>query len=1354
MKLYNTLRQCLLLTILAATNAHAIENVRVAAGETFLSMALEGQRLYWFSSAQRYTESVDLSRLPALPITTSASVRRVPIAAADLPVTLLLAARGSLFGGTEVGNLMTYHASPNNYEGMTVPGWSVPYNGPITFSAGKFYYGLGNALEFPSADAIYRRGGYSYGSSGPPVVGRPELFKPWSGSSIKNLVSLQMGDTGYADIVALRTDGSLQRTVEYPLFGGGVGQATATIASGQVQAVTAVGSTLYFTQRHATDASIVNLKSAVGTGGLAAVTVTDHGVIDEAAATQVAELTVIPSGTLAFMQVHTGSTKRLVKKALNASTGFGDVGIAQVGEGYAWLRSTETHVYFLRNSNTVAREATSAPVQTRDLAASGLEVVQSIQNPGHQNTLIEGKITHVRFFARLASSSPLQLAVPTPNVVLEGSVGGVALPGSPLRPVEGADLVTVATISRTQRRSNNWVFRLPDSWTRGTINLTATMNQGRGLPESNVSNNTSATSVTFQNTGAMNIRFVPTKTDHGMISRTAPEHQSALDYLAALIPATEMRYTWRGGEMHRPLIPFYCDGSGRYAVRRGFDDGWLMLMELLLRNALDGAGPNVHYVSLCPDFDEGAWSGLALPGIYDINLKVPSSAWMLDLRPNANGVPFMSGTAAQELAHNFGRQHVNCGNPDFTDNSYPYDVNMLSSTTANYVGFDPLTRAIVHPGVAKDYMSYCSPKWTSDYTWKSLASRMPSLPPGTRGVVGSAGNTLIAGHVDHHGNAYFVPLQGLSSTASRTAAQGFSRGPQSTAFKLFFRKNGADVASATTKFFDPVGDNGASGGSSFITQMDLPGGEYDSLALVDTVADKTVGALKAGVKAPKLNLVYPLGGEIFTPGQTFTIDWNASDDDPEDTLWHTVRWSNDKGVNWSTLLLNGSSEDLNTAGLRIPGKDKDNCMVEVTVTDGLHATSVRSGVFTYPNSPPQLTIQAVTPRGTSTPGVSTISVMPGESVTLRGIVEDLEDGPPPTVAWDIIRPNGTHLLTTGSTVPLASLVPGQYLVNATTQDSDGDEAAASCTLKVHSRCVNTTTTPLVLDGHIGEEGWAMDTQPTPLPVASGFAQVRMVHYAGALWVGITGLAEGNTINSNFTLAMDLDNSRDAVPTGGDRIFRIHADGSLETFNAYGNAWHVDAIANLEGVHVVNGNGYWSAELRIPDSALGGWDGREVGAALFFERGSSTLTDSAWPGTASVYTPSTWTSFCVGADTEDLTDTDGDTLPDAWELTNYGTAGYDPVKNLDTDNDGQADTAEHTAGTDPKDARSRFHVNVQPGVGFLTWPTAPCRSYTVSSSTDLQNWLPVATGLSYGSWYFNEDPSKQKVFYRISAEYAR
>ena len=77
-------------------------------------------------------------------------------------------------------------------------------------------------------------------------------------------------------------------------------------------------------------------------------------------------------------------------------------------------------------------------------------------------------------------------------------------------------------------------------------------------------------------------------------------------------------------------------------------------------------------------------------------------------------------TLTQELAHALGRLHAPCGVQQAIDTKYPY-----AGAKLGVWGYNVLTKSWINPASAwKDFMSYCSPIWTSDYTYKAIASRL------------------------------------------------------------------------------------------------------------------------------------------------------------------------------------------------------------------------------------------------------------------------------------------------------------------------------------------------------------------------------------------------------------------------------------------------------------------------------------------------------------------------------------------------------------------------------------------------------------------------------------------------------
>jgi len=85
------------------------------------------------------------------------------------------------------------------------------------------------------------------------------------------------------------------------------------------------------------------------------------------------------------------------------------------------------------------------------------------------------------------------------------------------------------------------------------------------------------------------------------------------------------------------------------------------------------------------------------------------------------------------------------------------------------------------------------------------------------------------------------------------------------------------------------------------------------------------------------------------------------------------------------------------------------------------------------------------------------------------------------------------------------------------------------------------------------------------------------------------------------------------------------------------------------------------------------------------------------------------------------DSDGNGLPDAWELLNFGSTHVDPA--ADPDNDGISNLDEYLAGTNPKDAASGLRITsiaaTVPGtVVSLVWSSGSNRFYNVFETLDL------------------------------------
>ncbi len=116
------------------------------------------------------------------------------------------------------------------------------------------------------------------------------------------------------------------------------------------------------------------------------------------------------------------------------------------------------------------------------------------------------------------------------------------------------------------------------------------------------------------------------------------------------------------------------------------------------------------------------------------------------------------------------------------------------------------------------------------------------------------------------------------------------------------------------------------------------------------------------------------------------------------------------------------------------------------------------------------------------------------------------------------------------------------------------------------------------------------------------------------------------------------------------------------------------------------------------------------------------------------------------------DSDGDGLPDAWEMQYFGTLNYGP--NDDPDHDGLSNYQEYLAGTNPNDANSVLRVtDIGAGSGqvHLTWNSVAGKTYTIYSASTLEGpYTPVLTMPSAGDGQTstNLTGSASAQFYRV------
>ena len=122
----------------------------------------------------------------------------------------------------------------------------------------------------------------------------------------------------------------------------------------------------------------------------------------------------------------------------------------------------------------------------------------------------------------------------------------------------------------------------------------------------------------------------------------------------------------------------------------------------------------------------------------------------------------------------------------------------------------------------------------------------------------------------------------------------------------------------------------------------------------------------------------------------------------------------------------------------------------------------------------------------------------------------------------------------------------------------------------------------------------------------------------------------------------------------------------------------------------------------------------------------------------------------------VADTDGDGLPDFWEIQNglspTNSTGIDGVAG-DPDGDGFTNLQEYLAGTDPWDANSLLKIIDLAGAGrVITWNSIPGRNYQVFATTNVNGAFTALSGtltaFTNPMSFTNPAPVRPREFYRV------
>ena len=963
---------------------------------------------------------------------------------------------------------------------------------------------------------------------------------------------------------------------------------------------------------------------------------------------------IISDGTSLFWTESLGIQGRTDGKIKRKPLGDGnpvDIAVNQTGIDTRRLRIANDTLYFARtNAETgIYSLPLNASAIVRDLAADSLEVTQAIQNLANQAPLAANKPTYVRAYAKQLSGPN----TPSVDARLVGTRNGLALPGSPLAPLNGTRALTTGGSYDRARLNDGWLFHLPGSWTTGNVTLQLEVDPHHSHTDNALGNNTLSRSVTFQNQPPVCVWTVPVRTHTPLPSVYDPNFNSMVDQFNRRWPVPDT-WIYRDTNPVEELqvctwgpFPYPCYGpyelQDGWSITNGPPDRDKVIISLWTRaqlsfnpDACDNIGAPVHFMGMVhPNANNGGASGYAS--------TISKQSWVQLPPQSPNPAPtgwdqlFAGGVMAQELAHNFGRKHVNCGGPSNVDGNYPYPPCQISNVgQANYYGFDPANQTPIGPAAAGDFMSYIgSRNWVSDYTWRALINdflAVNSAAANAPTTTDAGDSVFVTGMVDLTGSdgaistvlilpTATLPPATLNQAAVQAAQANHGEEPHATFTLRLLAPDESQIVERTLTVL-PMDDHVADADSAIFNEVFAK--PDATVAKVQLLADGILlDELTPGTAVPTVTIQQPAGGE--TVDDTLTIQWSAADADPDDRLLFTVQYTHDDGASWHTLATDlpdtpAGSYTLTLADLgSIQGSNGATARIRILASDGYNTGAAVSQPFTVTNRKPVALI--FTPvQGQVYPA--------GATVVLRGSATDPEDGglSDAALAWTV----DTADVGSGHEVPVDGLAPGDHAAALTATDGDANSATAQVDFNIAPLSIPSGNAP-TMDGFCTDESYAGATAVRLMPY--GDASLGVVHLLRTedhLWVCFSELEQGAADPGAFAgVRVDVNNSRDANAQSDDYGFFVGEDGDVLTVSGDGaGGFAGPGPGGLIGQVSAQAE-RWSAELRIDASTLGGWD-HMVSLKLDHNRVTAQNDDYGWPFAAMPTTPSTWALTALGA----------------------------------------------------------------------------------------------------------------------------
>ena len=318
------------------------------------------------------------------------------------------------------------------------------------------------------------------------------------------------------------------------------------------------------------------------------------------------------------------------------------------------------------------------------------------------------------------------------------------------------------------------------------------------------------------------------------------DSEGALEPVRAMLPVSQLNV-----EARDPYVSWADTAEG---------GGFELLDEIRLLRYIEAGATNKHYHGIF------AHPATRFPFNWGFGGVAYLSSWTGLTLSHLGGVyrgEAFAQTLAHELGHNLSLLHTPCGGPAGVDPDYPYPDAYIGVWGVDFTIGGEFGHLLT-PARYRDFMSYCDPAWTSDYSFtKALEYRMGLPPAPAAAGGGTAERTLLLWGGVRDGELRLEPVFEWDAPVKLPA----SPGP--------YRLEGIDAAGGRMFSLSFAPERVDHGGAGFLFAVPVEEGRPDELERVTLTGPEGFATLDRN----------GAGGAIVTSGSTGRVlsivrDWS------------------------------------------------------------------------------------------------------------------------------------------------------------------------------------------------------------------------------------------------------------------------------------------------------------------------------------------------------------------------------------------------------------------------------------------------------------------------------------------------